>query len=310
MYIRISIVVYIYIVVPPSEFQFFDNFPAQLLLLYFILFVFPIYLIFDFIILFQEKMPDCEYYEKGNCFKENCLYRHVKFNDDTLQCDKFQKGFCPLGTSCTLRHVYKSTTGAGNGSKDDKNDQKKAVKYDKKNDLNHYLDIPLLDKGTKSDDYTMSSTNFMNESDVTTKVPSREGDVDHENQINLDIEHKTTLSSDESNISQINMIKSDDNDINIQETELFIPFTERSSRSLSDEDYLSFPSSSASRKRERTEPSDENDDKSCTESESENENDSDDDGDTEVGSDGESIGNIGMNIEDGLGEDVDVKTLC
>ena len=55
-------------------------------------------------------MPDCEYYEKGICFKDICLYRHVKFNEGTLQCDKFQKGFCPDGTNCSLRHVYKSTS--------------------------------------------------------------------------------------------------------------------------------------------------------------------------------------------------------
>ena len=50
-------------------------------------------------------MPDCEYFEKGICFKDNCFYRHVKFNDDAKICDDFTKGYCALGINCNFRHV-------------------------------------------------------------------------------------------------------------------------------------------------------------------------------------------------------------
>ena len=57
-------------------------------------------------------MPDCEYFEKGICFKDNCVYRHVKFNDDAKICDDFTKGYCSSGLNCSFRHVIQGGVNA------------------------------------------------------------------------------------------------------------------------------------------------------------------------------------------------------
>jgi hypothetical protein len=253
-------------------------------------------------------MPDCEHYEKGNCFKDNCLYRHVKFNENTLQCEKFQKGFCPLGTNCSLRHIYKTSLN-GNESK---TGHIKAGKVNKKGGLDLHKDIPLQGKETENDDHTSSSANSDDKSDGTTKAPFIEDNVDRVKQCDEDQSYfniEQTLCS-ESNMSQISTIQSDKDHINIQETDLFIPFTEHSSRSSSDLDYVSF-SSSALRKRGRSD-SDGNDDENHMDSEHEDDSHDDDDDDndsdgSEDGSDGDgdSVENRGVDIQDGRIGEVD-----
>eukprot|EP00596_Hydrurales_sp_CCMP1899_P005467 CAMPEP_0119053066 /NCGR_PEP_ID=MMETSP1177-20130426/74170_1 /TAXON_ID=2985 /ORGANISM="Ochromonas sp, Strain CCMP1899" /LENGTH=440 /DNA_ID=CAMNT_0007032879 /DNA_START=162 /DNA_END=1484 /DNA_ORIENTATION=+ len=240
-------------------------------------------------------MPDCEYYEKGNCFKDNCLYRHVKFNEDTLQCEKFQKGFCPLGTNCSLRHIYKTSL---NESKRDKNDHIKAVKINKKDDLKYHKFTPLLGKGTSDDS---SSVNSDGKSDGTTKVPCIKGNVDHvkqcdADQSDLDIEQ---TQCPESNMSQVSTIQS--NKDHIQETDLFIPFTEHSSRSISDLDYISF-SSSAMRKGGRPDSDGNNDENRI---ESGHEDDSDDNDDDDDGDDKDDDGNDQHDDDDDSDGNVD-----
>lgn len=60
-------------------------------------------------------MPDCEYFARGSCLKDNCTYRHVKHNPDTKACEGFNIGFCASGSSCKLRHIlFQQTDLAGN----------------------------------------------------------------------------------------------------------------------------------------------------------------------------------------------------
>ena len=54
----------------------------------------------------QSKMPDCEHYSKGLCFKVDCPYRHVKLSDNTVVCEDFNRGYCVLGTECTKKHAF------------------------------------------------------------------------------------------------------------------------------------------------------------------------------------------------------------
>ena len=52
---------------------------------------------------------------------DSCAYSHVRVNPKAKVCEDFLKGFCPLGTSCKLKHTYPSKSkrkpgvDAGNG---------------------------------------------------------------------------------------------------------------------------------------------------------------------------------------------------
>ena len=54
----------------------------------------------------KHAMPDCSFFQKGGmCFKEDCIYRHVKVNENAEVCPNFvKKGFCD-NELCVLRHV-------------------------------------------------------------------------------------------------------------------------------------------------------------------------------------------------------------
>ena len=57
----------------------------------------------------QDKVPDCEFFARELCFKDNCVYRHIKFNENTEPCSDFLNGFCPSGRNCKSRHLDKAS---------------------------------------------------------------------------------------------------------------------------------------------------------------------------------------------------------
>jgi hypothetical protein len=50
-------------------------------------------------------MPVCTLFLRGECTKDDCEYRHVKVSGSAQVCEDFLKGYCPKGSSCTLKHT-------------------------------------------------------------------------------------------------------------------------------------------------------------------------------------------------------------
>lgn len=110
-------------------------------------------------------MPDCEYFEKGICFKDNCIYRHVKFNDDAKVCDDFLKGNCPLGIICRCRHVIlggglTARKGLKIKSKKEIGITKKNLKFE--NDKNAIFSV----KNRKQNESIIEPTNLCDDSET------------------------------------------------------------------------------------------------------------------------------------------------
>ncbi|CUS14165.1 unnamed protein product, partial [Tuber aestivum] len=56
-----------------------------------------------------RKMPECNFFVRnGYCSNgEECLYLHVDPDSKIPPCPHFENGFCPLGPTCSKKHVRK-----------------------------------------------------------------------------------------------------------------------------------------------------------------------------------------------------------
>ncbi|TNN17584.1 Zinc finger CCCH domain-containing protein isoform 1 [Schistosoma japonicum] len=52
------------------------------------------------------RLPQCTYFESGNCERAHCPYLHVKHHFKTVICPDFARGRCPLGRLCNKRHIW------------------------------------------------------------------------------------------------------------------------------------------------------------------------------------------------------------
>ncbi|KAL7063633.1 hypothetical protein AAHC03_0914 [Spirometra sp. Aus1] len=52
------------------------------------------------------RIPQCDFFAKGDCKRESCPYLHVKYAEDTVSCPSFLNGRCELAQKCTKRHVW------------------------------------------------------------------------------------------------------------------------------------------------------------------------------------------------------------
>ncbi|BHF59919.1 Zinc finger CCCH domain-containing protein 3 [Sparganum proliferum] len=52
------------------------------------------------------RIPQCDFFAKGDCKRESCPYLHVKYAEDTVSCSNFLNGRCELAQKCTKRHVW------------------------------------------------------------------------------------------------------------------------------------------------------------------------------------------------------------
>ncbi|CAZ80303.1 unnamed protein product [Tuber melanosporum] len=59
--------------------------------------------------LHERKMPECNFFVRnGYCSNgEECLYLHVDPDSKIPPCPHFENGFCPLGPTCSKKHVRK-----------------------------------------------------------------------------------------------------------------------------------------------------------------------------------------------------------
>ncbi|CZT09411.1 related to mRNA 3'-end-processing protein YTH1 [Rhynchosporium agropyri] len=57
-----------------------------------------------------RKMPECNFFAKnGYCSNgDECLYLHLDPSSKLSPCPHYEKGFCPLGPICSLRHVRRN----------------------------------------------------------------------------------------------------------------------------------------------------------------------------------------------------------
>uniref|UniRef100_A0A0V0JBF8 Zinc finger CCCH domain-containing protein 3 n=1 Tax=Schistocephalus solidus TaxID=70667 RepID=A0A0V0JBF8_SCHSO len=52
------------------------------------------------------RIPQCDFFAKGDCKRESCPYLHVKYAENTVSCPSFLNGRCELAQKCTKRHVW------------------------------------------------------------------------------------------------------------------------------------------------------------------------------------------------------------
>nr|CAH8856957.1 unnamed protein product [Trichobilharzia regenti] len=52
------------------------------------------------------RLPQCSFYESGNCDRDQCPYLHVNYPPDTAVCSDFTMGRCSRGRLCNKRHVW------------------------------------------------------------------------------------------------------------------------------------------------------------------------------------------------------------
>lgn len=58
---------------------------------------------------YRRKMPECNFFVRnGYCSNgEECLYLHVDPDSKIPLCPHYENGFCPLGPTCSKKHVRK-----------------------------------------------------------------------------------------------------------------------------------------------------------------------------------------------------------
>jgi cleavage and polyadenylation specificity factor subunit 4 len=58
----------------------------------------------------SRKMPECNFFVRnGYCSNgEECLYLHVDPDSKIPRCPHYENGFCPLGPTCSKKHVRKA----------------------------------------------------------------------------------------------------------------------------------------------------------------------------------------------------------
>ncbi|CAH8574136.1 unnamed protein product [Heterobilharzia americana] len=52
------------------------------------------------------RIPQCSFYEAGNCGRPHCPYLHVRHPAKSVVCSDFAYGRCPRGRLCNKRHVW------------------------------------------------------------------------------------------------------------------------------------------------------------------------------------------------------------
>ncbi|KAF2069548.1 hypothetical protein CYY_009139 [Polysphondylium violaceum] len=92
-----------------------------------------------------EQMPICYLYLKGMCTKVNCPYLHVFVSKNAKLCPDFQKGYCPNGSACTMKHTY--------GKEKDINEKNKDLEQQK----TYSFDNSFYENEDK--DYTLGKNN-------------------------------------------------------------------------------------------------------------------------------------------------------
>lgn len=58
----------------------------------------------------RRRMPECTHYPRSLICPngDECLYRHIDPASKLLPCPHYDKGFCPLGSRCSKKHVRKT----------------------------------------------------------------------------------------------------------------------------------------------------------------------------------------------------------
>mmetsp|Transcript_30350 Transcript_30350/g.33904 ORF Transcript_30350/g.33904 Transcript_30350/m.33904 type:complete len:101 (+) Transcript_30350:929-1231(+) len=67
-------------------------------------------------------MPICYHFLRGVCTNLECPYLHVNLGPNAKVCPDFNiKGYCPLGSKCSMKHVYTKKRKRTDDDKDETN---------------------------------------------------------------------------------------------------------------------------------------------------------------------------------------------
>eukprot|EP00758_Cryptobia_borreli_P015137 Tbor_TRINITY_DN5993_c1_g1::TRINITY_DN5993_c1_g1_i1::g.18278::m.18278/K14404/CPSF4, YTH1; cleavage and polyadenylation specificity factor subunit 4 len=77
----------------------------------------------------EELIPECVFYSQfGDCNNPECVFRHVNPNNKKPRCAAYERGFCPLGPSCSCLHFKQrglvALINRNNNNNNNKNDEK------------------------------------------------------------------------------------------------------------------------------------------------------------------------------------------
>jgi len=53
-----------------------------------------------------RKMPVCQFWrDEGECTNTDCIFRHVRQAESTIECPWYKRGFCRHGSKCKHKHL-------------------------------------------------------------------------------------------------------------------------------------------------------------------------------------------------------------